>query len=208
MLSLSAAPPPASAKSPRSGKRRYTLQLGDHEVVAGHLYELLVPAEGTETIGVWSNRFANGRASITSRTVGAGRVVYAGTYLTEPLVPLLFEPLLARAGVEPLLASLPAGVEASLREGAGRRLLFILNTLADPVEIADVPAGSKSGRRRAGSWRGGSRSGPMAAPCWSSVRPDRRQHTVLNRSTQVATVSSPGRFHQFSAEKISTSCGP
>ena len=34
------------------------------------------------------------------------------------------------------------------------------------------------------------------------------QHTVRNRSTQVRSTSSPSRFHQFSAEKISTSCGP
>ena len=124
-----------------SGKRRYTLKLGNHEVVAGHLYELLVPAEGTETIGTWSSRFATGRASITSRNVGKGRVIYAGTYLTEALVPLLFEPIFARAGVEPLLPSLPTGVEVALREGADRRLLFILNTLAEPVELAGVPEG-------------------------------------------------------------------
>ena len=34
------------------------------------------------------------------------------------------------------------------------------------------------------------------------------QQTVRNRSTQVARTSSPGFFHQFSAEKISTSWGP
>ena len=34
------------------------------------------------------------------------------------------------------------------------------------------------------------------------------QHTSRNRSTQIRSTSSPSRFHQFSAEKISTSCGP
>jgi beta-galactosidase len=124
-----------------SGKRRYTLKLGNHEIVAGHLYELLQPAAGTETIGAWSSRFASGRAAVTSRSVGKGRVIYAGTYLTDPLVPLLFEPLFAAAGVVPLVADLPAGVEVSLRVAPGRRLLFVLNTLGETAEVRNLPAG-------------------------------------------------------------------
>jgi hypothetical protein len=49
----------------------------------------------------WSNRFATGRASITARSVGSGWIEYVGTYLTEALVPILFEPAFSRAGVEP-----------------------------------------------------------------------------------------------------------
>jgi hypothetical protein len=34
------------------------------------------------------------------------------------------------------------------------------------------------------------------------------QHTVLNRSMHTCSTSSPGRFHQSAAEKISTSWVP
>ena len=124
-----------------SARRRYTLKLGNHEVVAGHVYELLNPAEGTETIATWSNRFAIGRTAITARAVGNGRVIYVGSYLTEALVPLLFEHAFSRAGVEPLLADLPEGVEVTMREADDRRFLFVLNTRDEAAEVANVPLG-------------------------------------------------------------------
>ena len=50
----------------------------------------------------------------------------------------------------------------------------------------------------------------QASPHWGPlahrIRPGFRNHdAVLKRSMQVRSTSSPGRFHQFSAEKISTS---
>ena len=124
-----------------SARRRYTLKLGNHDVVAGHVYELLDPAEGTKTIATWSNRFATGRASITARAVGRGSVIYAGSYLTEELVPLLFDHVFSQGGIEPLLADLPEGVEVTMREADDRRLLFVLNTRDEAVEVANVPSG-------------------------------------------------------------------
>jgi hypothetical protein len=60
------------------------------------------------------------------------------------------------------------------------------------------------------------RSNPVAALWFWIASPSARndgvasvdQQTVLKRSMQVRKTSSPGFFHQFSAEKISTSCGP
>jgi len=48
---------------------------------------------------------------MSSGTVGKGRVIYVGTYLTEALVPLLFDEVFDKAGVTPLLENLPEGVE-------------------------------------------------------------------------------------------------
>jgi hypothetical protein len=59
-------------------------------------------------------------------------VVYAGTYLTHELVTHLIDPLLAEAGVRPLLDA-PAGVECSSRSGRGRVLTFVQNTRSEPV---------------------------------------------------------------------------
>src|SRR5258708_35837589 len=68
-----------------SAHRRYPLKVGNHEMTAAHMYELLRVGPDVNVIGTWSNRFAQGRAAITSRRTGKGRVVYLGTYLTDEL---------------------------------------------------------------------------------------------------------------------------
>ena len=124
-----------------SSQRRYTFTYGNHEITAGHLYELLRPAEGAEVVGTWSNRFASGEAAITTRQVGRGTVVYVGTYLTEEFVAKFAPSILARASVEPLLPGLPEGVEVTVRQAADRQLMFILNTREQPVSVEGVPDG-------------------------------------------------------------------
>ena len=68
-------------------------------------------------------------------------MIYLGTYLSDALVEVLADQVLAPAGIVPLVADMPAGVEATIRESKDRRLLFILNTLGDPASIGNVPAG-------------------------------------------------------------------
>jgi beta-galactosidase len=110
-------------------------------VTAAHLYELLNVAPGTEVIGSWASRFAEGQAAMTSRKVGKGNVIYLGTYLSDALVEVLADQVLAPAGIVPLIADMPAGVEATIRESKDRRLLFILNTLGELASIGNFPAG-------------------------------------------------------------------
>ena len=124
-----------------SARRRYCLKFGNHEIVAGHMYELLSPASDTQTIAAWSNRFATGQPAITVRAVGNGRVIYVGTYLTEGIVPHLFDDVFHRAGVTPLIADLPEGVEVTLREAGPRRLLFVLNTRGEATRVDNLPPG-------------------------------------------------------------------
>jgi beta-galactosidase len=119
--------------------RRYTMRIGNQTVEAGHLYEILQADAGTEVIGTWSNRFAEGQAAITRRKVGKGQVVYLGTYLTDALMPVLFDDLLAQANAEPILPNLPSGVEVSERVGGGQSLVFVVNTTDQPVVVASLP---------------------------------------------------------------------
>jgi beta-galactosidase len=125
-----------------SARRRYTLKFGNHEITAAHMYELLEVGVDVDVLGAWSNGFAEGRAAITARKVGKGKVLYLGTYLTDDLVNALSVDMIARAGVEPLVPELPEGVEATMREGAARRLLFVLNTRAEPVSVRGLPKGA------------------------------------------------------------------
>ncbi|NSX88280.1 beta-galactosidase [Agrobacterium tumefaciens] len=136
--------PPSS-----SADRKYTLEIGGRLIEAEHLYELVETGEDVEVIGTWANRFARGRAAITSRKVGKGRVVYVATYLTEALAAILEEVVLADAGVAPLVADLPAGIEVAMRQAADRKLLFVLNTLETEQKIGSLPHGKDllSGKR-------------------------------------------------------------
>ena len=135
-LHKAAAPRPAS-----SAARRYKFVLGNGEHEAAHLYELLDVDADVKVLGRWSSRFASGRAAITIRKVGEGSAVYMGTYLTGTLVENLADERFGRIGIAPLIADLPANVEVTLRHAADRKLLFVLNTDEDTVEISSLPAG-------------------------------------------------------------------
>jgi beta-galactosidase len=136
----------AAAVRPRfpaeSAKRRYTLRVGNREMTAAHMYELLELANDTEPLASWANRFAEGRAAISARKVGKGRVIYCGTYLTEELVDTFLAGEIRNAGVAPLLADKPEGIEVTLRDGPQARLMFVLNTTHEPVSVHGIPQGN------------------------------------------------------------------
>jgi beta-galactosidase len=121
------------------------LRLGDAVLPAAHVYELVkvheTAADQVTVAGRWDTRFVAGQPAITVRRVGDGRVVYVGTYLTDALAARLIEVVLADLPLKPLLPQVPAGLEVTLREGDGRRLLFVLNCQAEPVLVPEVPAG-------------------------------------------------------------------
>jgi beta-galactosidase len=118
-----------------SARRKHVIDLGNGSGVdAAHGYEVLAPAEGTEVIGRWASRFLAGEAAVTRRRIGAGSVIYVGSYLTHELVAQLFEPLFAEAGVHAPL-DVPAGVEVTTRSAPGRTLTFLQNTTSEPVEF-------------------------------------------------------------------------
>ncbi len=121
--------------------RQRRFKIGNRELAAGYFYENLVVDDDVETLVVWSNRYAEGTPMATSRRVGKGRVVYLGTYLTPDLTDALSERLFSDAGVQPLIADLPAGIEVTMRMSNDRQLLFIQNYLSKPAKIAQVPAG-------------------------------------------------------------------
>lgn len=122
-----------------SARREHFLDLGGDPVQAAYGYELIRPAEGVEVIGRWSSRFLVGEAAITRRRIGTGSVIYFGTFLTQPLVQQLFEPLFDEAGVHPPL-EVPSGVEVTTRSAPGRTLIFVQNTTAEAVEF-ETPNG-------------------------------------------------------------------
>jgi beta-galactosidase len=118
-----------------SAERRYTLQLGNVEMEAAHLYERLELASDVKPLATWSNRFLSGEVAATTREIGRGHGIYLATYLTPDLADQLISGPIAAAGVEPLLANQDPQVEAALRTAPdGRQLLFVLNTSGTPAK--------------------------------------------------------------------------
>ncbi|HST65862.1 MAG TPA: beta-galactosidase [Mycobacteriales bacterium] len=101
--------------------------------------EALEPDAGTEVLGTYVGGDLDGRPAVTRH----GTVFYA----SAPLPPAAARALVARAaglaGVEPVLAGLPADVEAVRRGPA----LFLLNHGDEPVEVAVGTARIRVGPR-------------------------------------------------------------
>ncbi|MGD0093666.1 MAG: beta-galactosidase [Planctomycetota bacterium] len=80
-------------------------------------------------------------AAATRNTFGKGTGYYVGTVLKEDaFYEALIAEVLKSAHIEP--KAVPPGVEVSVREGAGKRLLFLINHTEQTQTVA-VPAGKR-----------------------------------------------------------------
>ena len=104
-------------------------------------YDLLEPTTA-EVLGTWSGGHLDGRPAVTLNRYGDGLVLTVGTYLAPETAPWVADLLLRHAGVSPLIEGAPAGIEATLRESAGRRLLFVLNHDEVAHTVRGLPAGT------------------------------------------------------------------
>lgn len=117
--------------------RPLTLRLGGRELPGEHWYEHLQPDAGTEVVGTWVGQHLDGVPAVTRRKVGRGWAYYLGTWSTEATVSALLPELLRETGLAPQPGA-RAGVQVVCREGAGKRLWFLLNHRDDETEV-DVP---------------------------------------------------------------------
>ncbi len=121
-------------------QRPLELEIAGQPVVSTHWYEQLEPDDDAEPWLRWTTRHLAGSTAGTSRALGRGRVIYVGTYLNGAAAEALVPELVKLAGVEPALPGLPAGLEVTCREGAGRRLWFVINHNEAPVSVR-LPTG-------------------------------------------------------------------
>ncbi|WP_210408371.1 beta-galactosidase trimerization domain-containing protein, partial [Allokutzneria sp. NRRL B-24872] len=91
------------------------------------LWSERITTEGAEVLG----RFADGSPALTRSDFGSGVAWYLGTRPDPSLLQALTEHVVARAGVEPVVAGLPRGVQA-VRRGD---FLFLLNHNAHPSTV-------------------------------------------------------------------------
>ena len=114
-----------------SGQTR-TLEF-DGEGRAAVWCDILTPTTA-EVIATYDEDYYTGKAAVTLNRVGAGTVIYSGTFGDADFVHSLTTYACRTAGVAGLLASAP-GVEVAARWQGSQRLLFVLNHSSQPQTV-------------------------------------------------------------------------
>ncbi|WEK55566.1 MAG: beta-galactosidase [Candidatus Cohnella colombiensis] len=100
----------------------------------------LIHSEGAEVIAEYGSDFYKGMPAVTVNRYGSGEAWYMATSPEGAFLQDWLKKLCADRGIQPALASLPSGVEATIREKDGQSYLFVLNHNADAMAV-NVPAG-------------------------------------------------------------------
>ncbi|MCS6847462.1 MAG: beta-galactosidase [Anaerolineae bacterium] len=147
-------PVPIHAVTSGRRKRGATPALPDG---SAHIWaEWLVPHPGAQVLMTYgaANGYLNGQAAVTMKPhASGGCVYYLGAWLDDALQDALMGWIVARAGVEPVLPGLPAGVHAMRR---GEAYVLINDTEAKSVTLPwrakDHLSGRTAKRFMLGPW--------------------------------------------------------
>jgi beta-galactosidase len=74
-----------------------------------------------------SNGWLDDRPAVVTRTYGKGRITYVGAVLDERLMKAGAEWMVKESAVTPAFASVPEGVEVSVRSGASKKIAVLIN---------------------------------------------------------------------------------
>jgi beta-galactosidase len=107
--------------------------------IAGQYADWVMP-QGAEVLAGFEPWHMQSFAALTRNRFGQGYGYYAGVNVKEEtFYDALVADVLAHAGIRPVTKP-PAGVEISVREGDGKRLLFAINH-TEQKQTVSVPAG-------------------------------------------------------------------
>ncbi|MFC4496113.1 beta-galactosidase [Streptomyces ovatisporus] len=102
------------------------------------LWSEAVELEGAEAVAVFRGGELAGRPAVTRHSYGAGTAWYVATRLEPAALRGLMDHVRDAAGVCPVLAGLPARVQATVREDEEHRFLFLLNHGAEAA-VVELP---------------------------------------------------------------------
>lgn len=74
-----------------------------------------------------SNGWLDDQPAVITRQVGKGSITYVGAWLDAGLMDALTKQVLQQAGVQPIVASVPAGVEVCQRSNGQKSILILIN---------------------------------------------------------------------------------
>jgi beta-galactosidase len=105
-----------------------------------HYVDWVIP-DSAKTVAKYTDQWhMNPFSAVTRNVYGKGKGWYVGTVIKEEaFYDSLVTKLLKDADIRPLVQS-PNGVEVSIRQGHGRKLLFLMNHTQQPKTV-DVPEG-------------------------------------------------------------------
>lgn len=105
-------------------------------------YEWLVPEKGTEVLATWSGQHLSGCPAVTMRRLGAGCVIYAGTYFTAPVIAGLMAEFRSNGLLPPPENPVP-GVEQVVRTDGKKRFRFFINHRESEATVPLVHPGDE-----------------------------------------------------------------
>ncbi|MBO8185628.1 beta-galactosidase [Streptomyces spirodelae] len=100
------------------------------------LWSEAIDLEGAQALATFGDGELAGRPALTRHPFGAGVAWYAGTRPEPALMRTLMDRVREESGAAPVLPGLPPGVQATRREGADGRFLFLLNHGSAPATPA------------------------------------------------------------------------
>ncbi|MFI8854460.1 beta-galactosidase [Streptomyces sp. NPDC053499] len=100
------------------------------------LWSEAIDLEGAQAVATFGDGELAGRPALTRHPFGAGVAWYAGTRPEPGLMRTLMDRVREESGAAPVLPGLPPGVQATRREGADGRFLFLLNHGSTPATPA------------------------------------------------------------------------
>jgi len=100
----------------------------------GRIFDLL-HAESAKVLATYAANWYKGRACLTVNRHGDGLAYYVATDPADAMLEDFYHALAAAKGIQPVVRP-PEGVEVLVRDGPGRRLLFILNHANKPRQIS------------------------------------------------------------------------
>lgn len=118
----------------------YALQDGERltldDATTADLWSEKIHLTGATVVRSYTDGVLAGFPAVTRHNVGIGAAWYAATRLDDEATSRLTDALVAEAGIQPAVESLPAGVEVVRRHGnGGDSFLFVLNHTADNVIV-------------------------------------------------------------------------
>ena len=101
----------------------------------------LIHPQGAQVLGTYGQDFYKGEPALTVHAYGKGQAYYVASFAEDGFYQDFYKKLAEELALERALpVELPEGVEACLREGDGRRYVFLQNFSGEPQKVA-LPAG-------------------------------------------------------------------
>jgi beta-galactosidase len=102
---------------------------------AGSIWSELAQATTAEVLAEYTHGPVKGSVAVTRNRVGTGAAYYVGTSLDHTALAALLTTIAADAGLTPVIADLPDGVEAVRRSGLTDSWTFVINHSEAPAIV-------------------------------------------------------------------------